>query len=252
MSRRKDGLDRRLPSRFYRVVTVEAVSGVPTGAGKPDYQVLLDGRAVRTPRKAALQLPTPTLAEAIADEWRAQVERIDPSTMPLTKLVNTVIDGVTGHEAEVVADILKYAGSDLVCYRAEEPRELVERQAAAWDPILVWVHKALGAKLIAGSGILPIEQPHVALASIGETLKDVDAFRLAALHVMTTLMGSAVLALAHAHGTVTAERAWMLAHVDEDFQIGQWGDDAEAKVRRARRWAEMQAASRLLALIEAP
>ena len=248
-SRRKDGLDRPLPKRFYREVTVGAAGPTAPGQTGPAFRVLLDGRMVRTPRKAALELPAKALAEAIAAEWRAQGERIDPLSMPLTTLANTVIDGVIGREAEVAADIVDYAGSDLVCYRAEAPPELVERQAAAWNPILAWATEDLGARLVTSSGIVPVEQPQSALDRIASELSEVGAFRLAALHVMTTLMGSAVLALAHAQGAITAERAWALAHVDEDFQIAKWGEDAEAKARRAHRWREMQAASRLIELL---
>jgi chaperone required for assembly of F1-ATPase len=170
--------------------------------------------------------------------------------MPLTRLVNSAIDGVTGREAEVRADIAKYAASDLVCYRAEVPAELVRRQAEAWDPILSWGREALAARLVLSEGIVPVAQPRAATAAVEGALAELDAFSLAAHHVMTTLMGSALLALAHARGRLTAEEAWAAAHVDEDWQIGQWGEDAEAKARRARRWAEMQAASRLLELLQ--
>jgi chaperone required for assembly of F1-ATPase len=240
-ARRKDGLDRPLPQRFYREVAVPA--------GGPPHCVLLDGKVVRTPDKAVLQLPTRSLAEAVAAEWRAQAERIDPLTMPLTKLANTVIDGLIGREAEVAADIVKYAGSDLVCYRAAEPPELVALQATAWNPVLAWARDKLGARLVTSTGIAPVEQPQAALEAVASTLQDADAFRLAAVHVMTTLMGSAVLALAHANAAMTADDAWALAHLDEDFQIAKWGEDAQAQARRQRRWAEMQAASRLIELL---
>ncbi|HXF53794.1 MAG TPA: ATP12 family protein [Hyphomicrobiaceae bacterium] len=243
--RRRDGLDRPLIRRFYREVTVEAAPR----KGDPAFRVLLDRRPVRTPKKTFLEVPTRALADALADEWRAQGERIDPQTMPLTKLANTVIDGVVGREAEVSGDILKYAATDLLCYRAEAPPELVERQAAAWDPLLAWAADALKAPLLTAAGILPVEQPRPALEAIAAALQGSDAFRLAALHVMTTLMGSVVLALAHDLGALSAERAWSLAHLDEDFQIAKWGEDAEAKARRAYRWREMQAASSLIHLL---
>jgi chaperone required for assembly of F1-ATPase len=263
-SRRKDGLDRPLPKRFYRAVTVAAIvpsgrtattaPGVRPGGSDPisGYRVLLDGRPLRTPAKAILQLPNTALAEAIAAEWDAQGERIEPLSMPLTKLANTIIDGVIGREAEVAADIVKYAGSDLVCYRAAEPPELVARQASAWDPILAWAGETLGARLVTSSGIAPVEQPRAALAAVARALKDADAFRLAALHVMTTLMGSAVLALAHANRAMTAAEAWALAHVDEDVQAEKWGHDAEAMARREHRRREMMAASRLIELLSTP
>ena len=230
------------PKRFYRVVSIDG----PAGAA---FRVLLDGRPARTPSKRELALPARPLAEAVAAEWEAQGERIDPGTMPLTRLVNTALDGVAGREAEVRADIAKYAASDLLCYRAEGPSELVRRQAEAWDPVLAWACAALGANLVTGHGVAPVAQPEAATEAIGRALAGLDAFSLAAHHVMTTLTGSALLALAHAGGRLKAEEAWAAAHIDEDWQIGQWGEDAEAKARRRRRWTEMEAASRLLALL---
>ena len=170
--------------------------------------------------------------------------------MPLTRLANSAIDGVRGREAEVQADIVKYAGSDLLCYRATEPEELVRRQAELWDPVLAWGREALGAHLQVAKGVMPVTQPEAAQQAVARALDGQDAFALAALHVMTTLMGSALLALAHARGRLTAEQAWAAAHVDEDWQIGTWGEDAEAVARRRRRWSEMQAASRMLRLLQ--
>ena len=229
------------PKRFYRAVSVD-------GAGLA-FRVLLDGRPMRTPGKRELAVPSRALAEALAAEWEAQGERIEPAAMPLTKLVNSAIDGVSGREAEVRAEIAKYAASDLLCYRAEGPAELVRRQADAWDPVLAWARDALGAHLVLGQGIVPVAQSLAVTAAIERALAQLDAFSLAAHHVITTLTGSALLALAHAGGRLTAEEAWVAAHVDEDWQISQWGEDAEAKARRCRGWAEMQAASRLSALL---
>jgi chaperone required for assembly of F1-ATPase len=229
------------PKRFYRVASVDGAA--------PAFRVLLDGKPVRTPAKRELALPAKALADAVAAEWQAQGAHIDPATMPLTRLVNSTLDGVTGREAEVRTEIAKCAASDLVCYRASEPRELVRRQAAAWDPILVWARAELDVHLATGQGVAPVVQPQAATAAIEGVLADLDPFALAAHHVMTTLTGSALLALAHGRGRLSAKEAWAAAHVDEDWQISQWGEDAEAKARRRRRWAEMQAASRLLALL---
>ena len=204
---------------------------------------------MRTPAKALLALPTRALAEAVAGEWAAQQEQIDPATMPLTRLANSAIDGVRGREAQVRADIVRYAASDLLCYRASEPEGLVRRQAEMWDPVLGWAREALGAPLKVAQGLMPVAQPGAAISAIAATLEGFDAFGLAALHVMTTLTGAALLALAHARGRLTAEQAWMAAHVDEDWQVARWGEDAEAAQRRQRRWSEMQAASRMLALL---
>jgi chaperone required for assembly of F1-ATPase len=204
---------------------------------------------VRTPAKAVLAVPTRVLAEAIAGEWEAQREHIDPAGMPLTRLANSAIDGVRMHQADVLADIVKYAASDLLCYRASEPELLVRRQAEAWDPVLAWAREALGARFEVAEGIMPVIQPEAAKSAVAGALEGLDTFSLAALHVMTTLTGSALLALAHARGHLAAEAAWAAALVDEDWQIARWGEDAEAAARRRRRWTEMQAASRLLALL---
>ena len=230
-----------LPKRFYRAVTVSAG---PEGA-----RILLDGKPIRTPAKRELALPTAALAEAVAAEWEAQGTHIDPGTMPLTRLVNLALDGVAGREAEVRADIAKYAANDLLCYRAEAPAELVRRQAEAWDPILAWARSELDLQLTTAQGIVPVTQPEASIDTIAAALAGRDAYALAALHVITTLTGSAVLALAHGTGQLSAEAAWGAAHIDEDWQISQWGADREAEARRASRWAEMQAASRLLALL---
>jgi chaperone required for assembly of F1-ATPase len=230
-----------MPKRFYK-----QVSSQPRG---DMFEVLLDGRNLKTPKRIDLLLPTHALAEAIAAEWAGQGEHIDPASMPLTQLANTAIDGVAGREADVRSDILKYAGSDLLCYRAEAPAALVERQAVAWDSVLEWAERVLGARFILANGVMPVTQPDEALRAVAANLEGLDAFRLASLHVMTTLMGSAVLALAHARGRLTAAEAWKAAHVDEDWQIEQWGEDAEAAARRRRHWEELRAASRLLQLM---
>jgi chaperone required for assembly of F1-ATPase len=216
------------------------------------FWLLLDGKPVRTPAKNELQLPTRALAEAVAEEWEAQGERIDPATMPLTRLVNTIIDGVIARQAEVRAEIVKYASCDLLCYRARGPEELIRRQADTWDPVLEWMGDTYGAGLSVVEGIMPAPQPTAATAAVARAIDAHDPFALASIHMMTALMGSAVLALAHAHGQLSAAEAWSAAHVDEDWQISQWGEDGEAKARRERRWSEMQAASRLLALVSRP
>jgi chaperone required for assembly of F1-ATPase len=229
-----------LPKRVYKAAAV--------AEWEEGFRVLLDGHPARTPRKAELVLPTRALAEAVAAEWEAQGERIDPATMPLTRLVNTASDGVAGREAEVRADIVAYACSDLLCYRAEGG-ELARRQRSVWDPILAWATETLGAHLVVVEGIMPVAQSETARASVARALERYDALALTTLHVVTTLTGSALLALAHAHGRLSAEAAWAAAHIDEDWQVEQWGKDAEAGARRQLRWQEMQAASRMLALL---
>ncbi|WP_108683453.1 ATP12 family chaperone protein [Methyloceanibacter sp. wino2] len=229
-----------LPKRFYKEVTVSDEGG--------QAAILLDGRPVRTPGKAPLTVPNAALAEAIADEWRAQGDRIDPHTMPLTKLVNSAIDGVVGQEAAVVDDIVAHAGSDLLCYRASGPEGLLALQAEAWDPVLAWASGALGAPMSLAEGVMHIPQPEASLAALRAEIEALDALKLAALHVMTTLTGSALLPLAVARGELSPEAAWDAAHVDEDWQISQWGEDAEARQRRKNRKADFEAAAKLLAL----
>ncbi|HEU4475501.1 MAG TPA: ATP12 family protein [Methyloceanibacter sp.] len=230
-----------LPKRFYKAVDAENTGG---GTG-----LALDGKPVRTRGKAPLVLPTPALAEAIAEEWRAQGERIDPQSMPLTKLANSAIDGVAGREQAVIDDILAFAASDLLCYRAEGPSGLTDAQATHWGPVLAWAREALGAPLVLSQGLLHVAQPDASLARLKQQLKGRDAFSLAALHVLTSLSGSALLALAVALGRLTPEEAWQAAHVDEDFQISQWGEDAEAKTRRENRWRDFATAARMLKLL---
>ena len=229
------------PKRFYEQVAIKDEGG---GVG-----VLLDGKPVRTPGKAPFLLPNAALAQAIAEEWRGQGKRIVPATMPLTRLANSVVDGVKGREGAVIDDIVNYAGSDLLCYRAEGPKELVALQTMHWDPILAWAKQDLGAKMRLAEGVMHVEQPPTSLAVIKNRLQEFDPWSLAALHVMTGLSGSALLALALALGRLTPEEAWAAAHVDEDWQIGQWGEDEEAKERRENRRRDFVAAARMLTLL---
>jgi chaperone required for assembly of F1-ATPase len=229
-----------LPKRFY---SAAAVASHASG-----FALELDGRNARTPAKRLLVLPTRALADLVAAEWVDQRETIDPATMPATRIVNSAIDGVAGKMNEVRDEIVAYAGSDLLCYRAGEPAELVDAQAKAFDPVLDWARNTLGARFVLSQGVVHVAQPERAIAAIREAVEAVaDPFALAALHVMTTLTGSAVLALAVGKGRQSAEDAWRGAHVDEDFQTSRWGGDAEAANRRAARWREMEAAGRVLA-----
>jgi chaperone required for assembly of F1-ATPase len=243
--RGREAAAKPLPRRFYKTVDVSP----PDGSG--DRTILLDGRIARTPGQRELRLASRALAEAVATEWDIQQAAIDPATMPLTRLVNTAIDGVEAHKADVAADIVKYAGSDLICYRADYPEGLTRRQEAFWDPVLAWAAERHGASFRVASGIMPITQPDEAGRRVADAVAPLDTLRLTALHVMTTLMGSALLALAVIDGWLTPEAAWEAAHVDEDWQIAEWGEDAEAAARRERRWHEMQAASALARLVAA-
>ena len=230
----------QLPKRFYKDVTI----GEEDGA----FALLLDGRKARTPSRHVLAVPTRCLGEALAAEWAAQKEFIDPSTMPLTRIVNSIIEGVVPDPGPVADDIVRYSGSDLLCYRAASPESLVRRLGEAWDPVLAWAREALGARFILSEGIVHVAQPEAATAAIRAALPS-DPWRLGALHVVTTLTGSALLALALEKGRLTAAEAWTAAHVDEDFQTELWGADEDAAARRQAREREMMAAAKLLATL---
>ncbi len=227
-----------LPRRFY------ATAGVAEHA--QGFALTLDGRQARTPGRNPLVVPSRPVAQALAAEWQGQGEHIDPATMPLTRIVHSAIDRVAREMAPVRAEIAKYAGSDLVCYRGEGPGSLVAAQEAAWGPVLAWARESLGARFRLVEGIVAVEQPAESLAAVAAALAGLDPLRLAAVHVVTTLTGSALIALAVLNHALTPEEAWAAAHVDEDWQMEQWGRDETALSRRAARWREMQAAALIL------
>jgi chaperone required for assembly of F1-ATPase len=231
----------QLRRRFYQAVSVEPQEG-------GGYAVLLDGRPVKTPARRTLAAPTQALAQALADEWEAQREMIDPAAMPLTRLANSIIDGVADRPDVVKAEVAKFLRSDLVCYRTGSPDGLVERQARHWDPLIAFARDALGARFVLGEGVMFVQQPEEALAAAGRAIPD-EPWRLGAVSAITTLTGSALIALALAQGHLTTEDAWAAAHVDEDWNMHQWGRDEQALERRAARAAEMQAAAKVLALL---
>jgi len=226
-----------LRRRFYDRASVAAIAH--------DYAVELDGKPVHTPACRRLAAPTRPLAEAIAAEWEAQREAIDPGKMPLTRLANAIIDGVADKPAPVAAEIEKYLASDLLFYRADAPRGLVERQATRWDPILTWARQTLGAEFRLGEGVVHVAQAEAALAAACAAIPG-DPWRLGAVHVATTLTGSALIALALLRGRLSADAAWQAAHVDEDWNMEQWGRDELAMARRAFRFAEFKAAALIL------
>jgi chaperone required for assembly of F1-ATPase len=229
---------RALKRRFYEVVAVEEeLDG---------FAVALDGRPIRTPARRLLAAPRRPLAEVIADEWRAQTEFIDPACMPMTRLANTITDGVVAASDDVAAEIAKYLGSDLVCYRATTPQGLVVRQAQHWDPVLAWAKEALGAEFMTVNGVTFRRQPNAAVAR-AEAAIPRDPWRLGAVHTITTLTGSALIALQLAAGASGLDNAWTAAHVDEDWNMEFWGRDELGMERRAYRFAEMTAAARVLA-----
>ncbi|MBZ9928332.1 ATP12 family chaperone protein [Mesorhizobium sp. BR1-1-4] len=233
-----------LPKRFYKEVSVASAEG--------GFAVHLDGKPVRTPGKAMLALPTEAAATLVAGEFAEQGETINPMTMPVMRLVNTAIDGVASDPQAVLEDILRFASSDLLCYRADAPQGLVERQNERWDPVIDWARAALGTRFNLAEGIIHVEQPRETIAVLGSHLAQrAEPLRLAAIHVMTSLTGSALLALAVDFGELDGEEAWAAGHVDEDWQIAQWGQDAEAVARRAARKRDMMAAVSLLEALRA-
>lgn len=227
--------------RFWTAATAE-----PADAG---WTVRLDGRPVRTPGKAPLVLPTRALAEAIAAEWDAQRETIDPRAMPLTRAANSALDKVAPQRAEVVALLAAYGATDLLCYRAEGPAELVRRQAAAWDPLLAWAAGTLGARLCTVAGVMPVDQPADSLARLAAELDALDPFALTAAHDLVALPGSLVIGLAALHGAVDLDTLWAAASVDERWQEELWGRDDEAAATAEGRRAAFREAARFLALV---
>jgi chaperone required for assembly of F1-ATPase len=228
-----------LRKRFYQGATV--------GEGAP-YPLLLDGRAVKTPAGNTLAAPALSLAQAIAAEWDAQGERIDPAAMPLTRLANTIIDGVAPNPEPVAEEIAKYLGSDLLCYRASTPEGLVARQSQHWDPVLAWAREAHGARFVLSEGVMFVAQPEAAIAAACTAIPT-DPWRLGAVSLITTLTGSALIALAVAANELSVDEAWAAAHVDEDWNMDFWGRDELAMQRRAARFADMQAAGMVLRLV---
>jgi chaperone required for assembly of F1-ATPase len=231
-----------LPRRFYKTAGV-----APEGDG---HAVQLDGRTAKTPGRAPLLLATEAAAQMVADEFAAQGETIDPASMPCFRLVNTAIDGVATDPQAVLEDVVRFFGTDLLCYRAGEPETLVAAQREKWDGPLAWAEEMAGSRFALAEDVMHVAQPRETLAAMGVHLRQIaDPVALAALHSMTTLTGSAILALGTLRDAWSAEEAWTAAHVDEDFNISQWGEDAEAKARRARRWTEMNAAARMAAAL---
>lgn len=214
------------------------------------YAVLLDGRTLRTPARNALVTPSARLSEAIAAEWQAQGDQIDPVTMPLTRLANVVIDGVVPRAADLVESIAAYGGSDLICYWATHPDSLVERQARAWRPWLAWAKERYGAALEVTSGVMHRPQPESAVAALREAVAAHDPWHLGPLHMLTTASGSLVLALAVVEGKLPVDEAFALSEIDEAYQRERWGEDQEASERRSRVIADMRDAARFLDLLK--
>ncbi len=235
--------DWKQAKRFYQSVAVSNLEG--------SFGVALDGKPVNTPAGKPLAVPSEKLAAEIVAEWDAQAGKIDPATMPYSKMAATVIDRVSAQRDQVVAVALKFAETDLLCYRAEEPPELVARQSGDWQPLLDWAREELGADLRVTSGVLPVNQPYAALAALTERVSALSDHELMAVSAAAAAMGSLVLGIAVHHGRVTAESAGDLALLDEVFQMEQWGQDSEAMDRQRAIRREIQEAATYLQLLSA-
>lgn len=228
------------PKRFWKDASTEAVPG--------GYTVRLDARGVKTPAKTPLVVPTLAMAMAIADEWQAQEGLVRPHTMPLTRMANSALDKVTPLHAQVVAEVAGFGGSDLLCYRAAGPEDLAARQRQGWDPLLDWSALRLDAPLFQTAGVIHIGQPADSLARLTQHVAAQDAFRLTALHDLVAITGSLVLGLAVARQRLSADEAWALSRLDEDWQAEQWGIDEEAAEQASLRHAALLDAARFYGL----
>ncbi|RYH04400.1 ATPase [Salipiger sp. IMCC34102] len=228
------------PKRFWTKAEVVARDG--------GFAVDLDGRAVKTPYKTPLIVPTRALAEAVAAEWQAQEDRIDPTTMPATRAANSALDKVTPQRAAVAEMLAAYGESDLLCYRADTPEALVTQQAEAWDPWLEWSRQALDAPLRVTVGIMPVDQPEASLRQLHALVDALDPWELTGFHDLVQLSGSLVLAFAVERGKLDPDAAWTLSRVDEAFQISQWGRDEEAEEVAAIKQQAFRDAARFIAL----
>ncbi|RIA37822.1 chaperone required for assembly of F1-ATPase [Hephaestia caeni] len=223
--------------RFWKHVTVE------------DGGIRLDGRPIRTPGRAPLVLPTPALAEAVADEWRGVSETVDPRAMPLTGLANAAIDRVAADPASFAAGLARYGESDLLCYRAESPPDLVARQAASWDPLLDWARRRYDVHVEIATGVIHRPQPAATIARLADAVAARTPFEIAGLSPIVTTTGSLIAALALFEGAADADMVWAAAHVDEAWQAEQWGEDDLATRARAAHRADFDAGARFLTLL---
>ncbi len=231
------------PKRFWKAASATA--------SDDGFTVMLDDRTVRTPAKAALTVPTMAMAEAIAAEWDAQDEVLDPGTMPVTRGANAAIDKVRVQRHEVVALLAEYGDSDLLCYRAAGPDGLIRQQQDGWDPMLDWAAAHLGVRLFVGEGVMHVTQPPDTLAKLTAEVAAFDDFALAGAYDLISLSGSLILALAATKGEITPDEAWRLSRIDEDWQIDQWGEDEEATAMAESKHTAFLDAARFMALSQA-
>lgn len=226
--------------RFWKTATAEVCDG--------GFTVRLDGRAVKTPAKAAFVVPTLAMAQAAAAEWDAQTGEVKPDSMPVTRAANSAIDKLSVQFDEVVGLLAAYGETDLLCYRATGPEALVARQAAAWDPLLDWASTVLDAPLTATAGVIHIAQPPHSLRRLHDLTAAFDLFRLAAFHDLVAISGSLVLALAVAQGRLSADEAFEISRIDETWQAEIWGVDEEAALLETARKQAFHEAARFMAL----
>jgi len=213
------------------------------------FSVALDGKPMRTPASHAFVVPTRTLAEAVAAEWQAQGDKVDPRTMPMTQFVATSLDRVSIERERIVRDLAAFAETDLLCHRALDTERLAQRQAEQWEPLLDWAADALAARFKLAPGVMPVEQPAETLAAIRTRVERLDDLTLVALQTLAGASGSIVLAFAVVEGRLSADEAHRLSRLDEDYQIERWGEDYEAADRRVAVHADMREAERLLSLV---
>ncbi|WGW05255.1 ATP12 family chaperone protein [Tropicibacter oceani] len=229
------------PKRFWQNTEINPVEG--------GFTVLLDGRGVKTPAKTPLIVPTEALAREIAAEWQAQQDKVNPKTMPFTRTANSALDKVATQHAEVADMLAAYGDADLLCYRADHPQELVQRQIEAWDPMLDWAETALGARLEPRSGVIHAPQAPQALTHLARQVHDLNPFALAAFHDLVSMTGSLVLGFAAAHDHLPADQIWQLSRIDETWQEEQWGEDEEATALAVHKRGEFLHASRFFRLV---
>lgn len=212
------------------------------------YGVFLDGRPVATPNKTPLIMPTLKMAQAAAAEWAAQDDQIDPLSMPVTRSANSALDKVAPQQAEVVSMLAEYGDTDLLCYRAAGPAELIERQAKQWDPMIDWAEEEFGGRLQVGEGVMHVPQDPALLSNLHAEVASFDNFALTAVHDLVSISGSLVLGIAVTRGAVDVDHAWSLSRIDEHWQIEQWGEDDEATEAESKKKASFEHASRFYQL----
>ncbi|VAW19850.1 hypothetical protein MNBD_ALPHA12-276 [hydrothermal vent metagenome] len=240
---RAQALDKKqLAKRFYKKVSIGERDGL--------FSIELDGRGTKTPGKVPVLVPSRKLAQLIADEWAAQETHIEAHAMPMVRLVNSAIEGGAGVVEALRAEIIKYAGNDLLLFRAESPRELVKMQEQHWDVVLTGLARQFGIKFHPVIGIVHHDQPQNTIAELAKSLEEADHFALAALVSITGLTGSGLLAIALRGGLINGPDSWAAAHVDEDYNAKMWGADTQALARRQQRRYEFDAAITLLKLVE--